>query len=623
MERIELKDFIDFTYLSQLTVNNNHLAYMTKKAIYDDNKYETTLYYHHQPIHFTHSIMSYEVYGDTLYITYKNDEDDFVLYDYTHSKEIYKTFKGIASFKVVDANTFYVVINEDTRMDKHTKEEWKAYLDSEKDYEVFNQIPYYSNNNGYTSFKYKTLYKLSNGNLEPVTASDTTVEGYKVKGDCVYYSAHKLSSKPSMSSSVVMYDGTNHTLVEQGEYRISSIILCNDDVYFTGKLTHASNLNDNSKFYKVTNSGVELFYDYPLSIGSSVGSDARLGGGQGMKVVDDVIYFITTTEYESKIYSLDLNKECKEVVSVEGSVDCFDIVDGTIYMIAMVKQALQEVYAYKDGTLTKLTSFNNQEGKYVAKPELVEFSNDGIDFKGWVLLPYDYDPSKSYPAIFDIHGGPKTVYGTVYYHEMQVWASLGYFVYFTNPRGSDGRGDDFANIYGKYGTIDYDDLMKFSDVVLEKYPAIDKTRVGVTGGSYGGYMTNWIVGHTDRFKAACTQRSISNWISFYGTSDIGFYFALDQIHGNITDKMDKLWWHSPLKYIDEVKTPLLFIHSDEDYRCPLEQGLQFYTALVDKGVESKFVMFKGENHELSRGGKIQHRVRRLEEITSWFETHLK
>ena len=134
-------------------------------------------------------------------------------------------------------------------------------------------------------------------------------------------------------------------------------------------------------------------------------------------------------------------------------------------------------------------------------------------------------------------------------------------------------------------------------------------------------MTNWIVSHTDRFKAAATQRSISNWISFYGTSDIGFYFAKDQTDGHPLLDTDKLWAQSPLKYAMHVKTPLLFIHSDEDYRCPIEQAMQFYSVLKTNQVDTKLVWFKGENHDLSRGGKPQARLKRLNEITNWFEKY--
>ena len=134
-------------------------------------------------------------------------------------------------------------------------------------------------------------------------------------------------------------------------------------------------------------------------------------------------------------------------------------------------------------------------------------------------------------------------------------------------------------------------------------------------------MTNWIIGHTDRFRACASQRSISNWVSFYGVSDIGPEFAEDQNDTTLWPSAEKLWAHSPLKYADKVRTPTLFIHSFEDYRCPIDQGYQMYTALAVRGVESKMVLFRGENHELSRSGKPQHRIRRLKEITDWFENH--
>lgn len=165
--------------------------------------------------------------------------------------------------------------------------------------------------------------------------------------------------------------------------------------------------------------------------------------------------------------------------------------------------------------------------------------------------------------------------------------------------------------------------MKFTDVVLEQYPQIDAAKVGVTGGSYGGFMTNWIIGHTDRFAAAASQRSISNWISMFGTTDIGYYFADDQCASTPWVEHDKLWEQSPLKYADKAVTPTLFIHSEQDYRCWLTEGLQMFTALKYHGVEARLCMFRGENHELSRSGKPRHRVRRLEEITNWFESHLK
>ena len=163
--------------------------------------------------------------------------------------------------------------------------------------------------------------------------------------------------------------------------------------------------------------------------------------------------------------------------------------------------------------------------------------------------------------------------------------------------------------------------MAFADGALAAYPAIDPKRVCETGGSYGGFMTNWIIGHTDRFCCCASQRSISNWLSFAGVSDIGGYFAPDQTAGDLYDDPMKMWDQSPLKYAKNVKTPTLFIHSDEDFRCPLEQGLQMYSALVDRGIPARLCLFHGENHELSRSGKPLHRLRRLREITDWFDKY--
>lgn len=171
--------------------------------------------------------------------------------------------------------------------------------------------------------------------------------------------------------------------------------------------------------------------------------------------------------------------------------------------------------------------------------------------------------------------------------------------------------------------MDYENIMQFADCMLEKYPDADKENFGVTGGSYGGFMTNWIIGHTDRFKAAVSQRSISTWISKELISDIGIWFAPDNQGTSTFENVEKMWWHSPLKYADKCKTPTLFIHSDADYRCNQVEGISMYTALVMNGCEARMCLFKGENHDLSRSGKPLSRIRRMEEILAWFDKYLK
>ena len=159
------------------------------------------------------------------------------------------------------------------------------------------------------------------------------------------------------------------------------------------------------------------------------------------------------------------------------------------------------------------------------------------------------------------------------------------------------------------------------DYALENYAWIDESRLGITGGSYGGFMTNWVVGHTNRFKAAVTQRSISNWISFYGVSDIGYYFSEWQMLADMND-VEKLWHHSPLKYAANVETPLLILHSERDFRCPIEQAEQLYITLKRMGKEVGFVRFPECDHNLSRTGIPNLRLERLEQITGWFEKYL-
>ena len=190
-----------------------------------------------------------------------------------------------------------------------------------------------------------------------------------------------------------------------------------------------------------------------------------------------------------------------------------------------------------------------------------------------------------------------------------------------NPRGSNGYGQaHVAAILGDYGNVDYQDLMTGLDYVLEQHPEIDQSDLYVAGGSYGGFMTNWIVGHTDRFRAACTQRCISNWISFYGTSDIGAFFVECQLERDLSDS-EGLWNLSPLKYAHQSKTPLLILHGREDYRCPLEQAQQMYIAMKKQGIDTKLIEFPSSSHGLSRNGLPNLRVARIQAIEDWFKKH--
>lgn len=277
------------------------------------------------------------------------------------------------------------------------------------------------------------------------------------------------------------------------------------------------------------------------------------------------------------------------------------------------------------GDMKQITHINNKvmECRELSKPEpLILEGAEGWPIGGWVMKPVGYREGELYPAILEIHGGPHAMYANTYFHEFQVLAAEGFAVIYVNPRGSHGYGQKFVNaVRGDYGGNDYHDLMLALDGVLDKCGFIDRERLGVTGGSYGGFMTNWIAGHTDRFKAAVTQRSISNWISFYGVSDIGYYFTDWQIQSGL-DSVEKLWKHSPLAYVENIRTPLLILHSEKDYRCPIEQAEQLFIALAYNKKETKFIRFPESNHELSRSGKPSLRIMRLEYIRDWFLKYL-
>ncbi len=247
----------------------------------------------------------------------------------------------------------------------------------------------------------------------------------------------------------------------------------------------------------------------------------------------------------------------------------------------------------------------------------------GDKLHGWILKPPGFNKNKKYPSILEIHGGPQVQYGNMFMHEFYYLAAQGYVVYFCNPRGSIGYGEKHGKgIWNNWGTVDYDDVMCWTDFVSRK-PYVDKKRMGITGGSYGGYMTNWVIGKTNRFKAAVTQRCVSNLISMWGTSDGNWYFEVEFGGKPPWKNMDNYWRQSPLSIVENVKTPTLIIHSEFDYRCPIEQAEQMFIALKRLGVDTEMVIFRDESHGLSRGGRADRRMERLKRISGWFNKYTR
>ena len=272
-----------------------------------------------------------------------------------------------------------------------------------------------------------------------------------------------------------------------------------------------------------------------------------------------------------------------------------------------------------------LTDLNGEllRTRHITPIEHLTFKGaDGWMVEGWLMKPRGLDATKKWPLVLEIHGGPHSTYGNGFFHEFQVLTGRGYGILFTNPRGSHAYGEKFSTAcVGDWGGKDYEDLMAGVDHVLAS-GWVDEKRLYVTGGSYGGFMTNWIVGHTTRFRAAATQRSISNNVSAFGTSDIGWHFWEHEMgEANPWHNAARLIERSPLTYVPKVKTPLLILHAERDLRCPIEQAEQFFIALRWHGVETTFVRFPEDNHDLTRGGKPRNRVEHAKRIADWFDAH--
>lgn len=504
------------------------------------------------------------------------------------------------------------------------------------DYHIIENNGYYANDIGFTENTVTALfsYHMATGAVRRITPADISVQTASMVCGKLIFSAGKRKKLASRFGALYSYDFQTETLSilrEEEDYIFSGIFDFNGQLLLLATDCAVYGLKRNPAFYLWKDGKMEHFCDPDLAYGSTIASDCRYGSGTKAQMHDRSLYFITTEENRGSLMKLTEEGKVYPVSHGEGSVDSFTVTGGGAFLCTgLFENRPAELYRIeKDGLLTRLSSLNDDavRGKYIAVPEKLSIKSENTRIDGWILKPIGYNPANSsadsFPAILHIHGGPKTAFGEAFFHEMQVWASMGYFVFYCNPMGSDGRGNEFMDIRGKYGTIEYQNLMDFTDAVLEKYPEIDRARVAVTGGSYGGFMTNWIIGHTGRFACAVSQRSISDWISFYGTSDIGTFFATDQQDADFFQSPDRLWDKSPLKYAENITTPTLFIHSDEDYRCPIGQAQQLFTAISAKGIDAKFIWFKGENHELSRSGKPKHRIKRLTEIAGWIEKYTK
>jgi len=324
------------------------------------------------------------------------------------------------------------------------------------------------------------------------------------------------------------------------------------------------------------------------------------------------------------------------VVGGERTVTGFDVAGGRLVYSADEPTRLSELFAAEprparaaERRLTRVGDAFAAGRELVAAERFTATSADGSQVDAWIMKPVGYEPGKKYPTLLNIHGGPFGQYGNTFFDEFQVYCGAGYVVVFSNPRGSSGYSEDWGRaIRGPgaagpgWGSVDYEDCLAVTEEAVRRFDFVDGQRLGVIGGSYGGYMTSWIVSHTDRFKAAVSERAVNQLVSEWGSSDLGWDFK-GYFGKFVFEDVDAYLSISPATYAERIHTPLLILHSERDLRCAVEQAEHLFVTLRLLKRPVELVRFPEESHELTRSGSPAHRVQRFQIVLEWFDRYLK
>lgn len=641
---VGLDFFAKVKAISQVKTIGDNVFFILRQASVKDDNYSSDLYQlvDGKAVRLTSTghFGSYEIIDNAI-VTRKHEGKKTVFYKQTKSyggpQEWFSIPYQVGQIKFVDDNHFFFTTSKKVEEASLVLPDSLKAQDADKRYRVFEQVPFWSNGRGDIKRQHTVLYYYNQGKVTALTDSLSGVGSLELSKDKRYlvYTDNREHGPKSFTNKLYVIDTKslqNRELVvgDSVRYGFPSFIDGEHILLSIGK-RNIDNPQANTPYYRlnVKTGNSQFIHDNDIyAIGDGTASDVKSGNRSEILFEKQGFVFKTTKADYSALARLSYQSgQVQLLTPAHFNVDEYIPYKKGYLLVGAYDQDGQELF-YFDGKSApqRLSDINTSlfEAHHIAHPQEIKYINsDGLELRGFALPPIGYEPGKKYPTILDIHGGPKAAYGFNFFHEMQYWTAQGYAVIFANPHGSGSNGNNFANLKGKFGGPDYDDLMAFVDTAIEQADFIDKERLGVTGGSYGGVMTNWIIGHTNRFRAAASQRSISNWISLTALSDIGYSFVDGYSGTDIWGNTDLLWKQSPLAYADKVTTPTLFIHSDEDYRCPLPEGLQMFSALRYHQVPARIVIFKGENHELSRSGRPKNRIRRLQEITNWFDHYLK
>ncbi len=391
---------------------------------------------------------------------------------------------------------------------------------------------------------------------------------------------------------------------------------------------------DNTRLYLAAPDGGNRHLaapDFDRTLGNAAITDVPASGFTGLSWAEDGqgVYGIYSDEGTCQLGLFHLDGRMEPLTAGRHVVYGYSVArrGGRIALLISNLNDPGNVYLLENGRLERLTDLNRDFFREFELAETEFFQaedGDGHKVDTWVVPPLMPPAAGKAPTVLMIHGGPMSMYAHTYFFEFQLLAAQGFAVVYTNPRGSQGYGFDFCRaIQREWGNLDLKDIYLGLDAAIARYPFIDADRLGVGGGSYGGYMTNWIVGHTDRFKAAVSGRSVVDWQAMFGSGDGGWGW-IDRA-GGVPPWRDDTWYRqqSPITYVDNIVTPLLIENQEGDLRCPIEQGMILYTAVKWLGkAPVRFVRYPDEFHGMNRGGKPWHRVHRLQEIVRWYRRYL-
>ena len=561
---------------------------------------------------------------------FKEDEKGNAVYHYSlrgEPREILKHSKGISTAKPTSKKNVAFTAT------------W-VNGEQDDDYVVIEDLPVWIDGSGYTDRQYTHLYygDINSGNYEQITKGKFNVVSFAPanKAEKVALSVVTDWRKPLNTEVWVinLKDPSDVYKAITGNYNFT-VNWSPDDKYlilhgFDARKGLSAHMHVWITESDTQSEPINLTEKLGLNTYPAISSDVRgpyRAPYQPIMAEDKWIYFLVNNAGASNIYRVNLNGEIEKVTEGKHAIYEFTVSkkgDKIIY-VKVTPRNLPDIYMYNWENEERLTCFNCwfENNIKIAESVHTRFkASDGEEIDGWVIKPETKENEKV-PGVLFIHGGPKGAYGYAVNFMHQLLVSKGYAVMYCNPRGSDGYTEKFADIRGHYGERDYQDVMEFVEHVLRENKDIDAEKLAVTGISYGGYMTNWIITKTDKFKAAITENGIADWAIDYYTSDIGYYFDPDQIGGTPWENFENYKKQSPAWNLDNVKTPLLIIHSANDYRCYIEQALIMHVGLKTRNKETKLVIFKKGSHGHSILEKPKHRLKRYKIIHQYLQEKLK